>query len=72
MYTVPTMHAIFFVHCWVNMRPLNNIQLTKLQLFSSKSTNYKLQPFEVRRPPKVLLPCVPISVDWSVYMVTCQ
>ena len=39
MYTGPTMHAIFFVHCWVNMRPLNRTQPTKLQLHYNQSTN---------------------------------
>ena len=30
LYTVPTMHAIFVVHCYVNMRPLNCTQPTNL------------------------------------------
>ena len=39
MYTVCTMHAIFVVHCRVNMKPLNHTLLTNLQLCSDQSIN---------------------------------
>ena len=39
MYTAPTVHAIFIVHCWVNIKSLNRTQRTKLQLCSNQSTN---------------------------------
>ena len=39
MHTVPTMHVICVVHCWVNMKPLNRIQPTNFQLCSNQSIN---------------------------------
>ena len=68
MYTVPTMHAILTVLCWINMRPLNRTQTTNLQLHSNQLTNYN-PCFGVRgEPQKILLPWVPISVDRSMAM----
>ena len=32
MYTVSKMHAIFVIHCSINMKPLNNTQPTTNQL----------------------------------------
>ena len=51
MHTVLTMHAIFVVHCWVNMRTLNHTQPTNLQLNSNQSTNHNLW-FGDEGPPK--------------------
>ena len=65
-YTIPSMYAIFVVHCWVNMKPLNRTQLTNLQLYSNQSTNHDSW-FGVRGPPKILLPWVPTFVDRSLW-----
>ena len=51
LYTVPTMHAIFVVHCRVNMKPLNRTQPSNLQLCSNQSTNHSSW-FGVRGPPQ--------------------
>ena len=65
MYIIPIMHAVFVVHCWVSMRPLNHVQPTNLQLYSNQSTNH-CPRFEERGPSKVLLLWVSISVDRSL------
>ena len=51
MYTVPTMHAIFVVHCWVTMKPLNSTHITNLQQCANQLTNHNSW-FGVRGPPK--------------------
>ena len=71
MYTVLTIHAIFVVHCLVDMKPFNCTQLTNLQLYSNQSTNYNPW-FGVRGPPKILLSWVSISVDQSLKTCTFQ
>ena len=68
MYTVPTMHVRFVVHCWVNMKPLNRTQPTNLQLCSNQSTNHN-SLFGVKGPPEIILPRVPIFVD-PAYVLT--
>ena len=65
MYTVATMHAIFVVHCWVNMKPLNRTQPTNFQLCSNHWTNHNSW-FGVKGPSKMLLPQVPVLVDRSL------
>ena len=65
MYTVPTMHAIFVVRCWVNMKTLYSTQPTNLQLCSNQSTNHNAW-FGVTGNPKIVLPRVPIFVDRSL------
>ena len=52
MYTIPTMHAIFVVHCWVNMKPLNHTQRANLQLYSIQSTNQPQFLVWGKRAPK--------------------
>ena len=61
MYTVPTMHATFVVHYWVNMKPLNRTQPSNLQLCSNQSTNHNSW-FGVRGPQ----PRVTMFVDRSL------
>ena len=51
MYTVPTMHATFVVHCRFNMKPLKRTESSNLQLCSSQSTNHSSW-FGVRGPLK--------------------
>ena len=40
MHTIPVMHAMFAVDCWINMRPLNHTQTTNLQLYYNQSINH--------------------------------
>ena len=70
MYTVLTVHAIFVMHCWTNMKPLNRTQRINLQLRSNQSTNHNSW-LKVRGPPKILLPGVPIFVDRSQIINKC-
>ena len=65
MYTIPTMHAIFVVHCWISMRPSNHTQPTNLQLYWNQSTNHS-PSFGERGPPNILLLWVLISVNRSL------
>ena len=62
------MHAIFVVHCWVNMKPLNRTQPTNLQLCSNQSTNHNSW-FRVWRAPQntfALTPYICVSVPSSM------
>ena len=59
------MHAIFVVHCWVDMKPLYRTQPNNLKLCSNQSTNHNSW-FGMRGPPKILLTRVPIFADRSL------
>ena len=62
------MHAIFVVHCWVNLKPLNRTKPANLQLCSSQLINQNSW-FGVRGTPKntfALSPHICRSVpDWN-------
>ena len=58
MYTVSTMHVIFVVNCWINMRPLNRTQIINLQLYSNQLTNQNF--WDEGGPKNTFAPSPPI------------
>ena len=69
MYTVPTMHATFVVHCWVYMKTSNRINHPTYNYAPiNQPTNHNFW-FGMRGPPKILLLRVPMLVDWSLPVI---
>ena len=73
IYSAPTMHAIFVVQptqpIWLSwLHLVGCTQPTNLQLCSNQSTNHNSW-FGVRESQKILLPRIPIFVDWSLTTV---